>query len=223
MRHHIPFPVLLIAFVSTTVFAQGVHTWYGNDVFMRELDQSIAAFFGDSVGTYVPVDEYGKLRPAQQTEKAKIGNQFLSVFGHGGPGMHTLPDGNTLYEYFAPHDGQLRVAIVTPKYDTSILAAAVTHWTCGSLPAADIHDAAAVEANYQCNKPTVTVFFKDQASVNSVIRSELVKWGMSIWLPSCETDILHNTKSLEHKIYVARYGKQPPSCHARYKVLTLNP
>lgn len=216
MRHHISVQALLIAFISTATLAQGVHTWYGNDVFMRELDQSISAFFGTSVGTYVRVYQYGKLSPQKQGEKAEIGNQFLSIFGHGGPGMQQLPDGNALYEYFAPHDGMIRVAIVTPKYNTNVLAAAVTHWTCGTLRAADVHNAAAVQSNYssaKCNRPTVTVFFKDQASINSVIRNELVKWGMNIVLGSCQTT---------NRVITEDGGRTRP-CHARYKVVTLNP
>jgi hypothetical protein len=216
MRKHISLQALLIAFVSTVAFAQGVHTWYGNQEFMGQLDQSISAFFGNSVGSYVRVYEYGKLSPEQQAEKASIANQFLSIFGHGGPDMQQLPDGNTLYEYFAPHDGAIRVAIVTPKYNTNVLAAAVTHWTCGALPAADIHNAAAVQSNYispKCNQPTVTVFFKNQASVNSVIRKELVKWGMEILLGSCQ--------SMNHVI--AEDGGSIHPCHASYKVVTLSP
>lgn len=217
---------LLALLISSVAIAQGVHTWYGNAEFMQQLDTSIASFFGNSIGTYIRSDDYAHMNASDQMAHVRISNQFLSVFGHGIPGSRQLSNGEMLYTFTVPHDGYIRVAIVTPRYNTSVLAAAITHWTCGSLSMKDVHNASVVESNSKsarCNKPTVTVFFKNQAEVNSIIRKELVEWGVGVVLPACKLDVLHNQSTLEHKRFVAKYGRQPPPCNARYNVVTLNP
>lgn len=220
---------LLLALLSTTLPAQGVRTWYGNEIFMHELESSIKLFFGNRLGTYVRGDNFAfTLAPMDATnhdERMLIANQFLAVFGQGAPGMRQLDNNRVLYDYSAFKQGTMRAAIVTPKYGTTVLAAAITHWSCGAIASADLHDAAAVRSNYEsaaCQRPTVTIFFENNRDVDAVIREELVKWGTKPLLRSCTDDGLHSLNTLEHNAYVAKHGRPPPRCRVRIDVVTFN-
>jgi len=228
------FIALLLLLLPGGLSAQGVHTWYGNDAFMRQLDSSIKMFFGNSVGTYLRSDDFAfTLAPMNATspdERMLIANQFLAIFGRGAPGMSSLADRKTLYDYSAFQDGELRVAIVTPDKDATILAAAMTHWSCGAIAATDTHDATIVRSNYEsarCKQPSVTVFFKNPASVNPVIRAELVKWGTRPLVGLCESDrrmglLDYPTNSPQREQY-AKHLLQLPPCRVHYDVVILNP
>jgi hypothetical protein len=195
VRTRVLWLALLLSLLPAGLSAEGIRTWYGNEVFMRGLDTSIRAFFGDSVGIYLRSDDFAfTLAPMNATspdERMLIANQFLAVFGRGAPGMSRLANGKILHDYSAFQDGERRVGVVTLDKSTTILAAAITHWSCGTIAASEVHDAATVRANYEsatCERPSVTIFFKDHASVNPVIRKELVKWGTRPLVELCEGD-----------------------------------
>ncbi|MGH2508978.1 MAG: hypothetical protein ACRDHZ_16465 [Ktedonobacteraceae bacterium] len=222
-------PVLVLMSGLCVAIGQGVHTWYGNEEFMNQLDASITSFFGNTVGTYLPSGSVAysnaDVHTDSMTYKTKISNQFLAIFGHGVPGMQQLLNQETLYEYNAgPQDGLLRVAIVTPQYSTKVLAAAMVHYSCGHLSHLDVNNTSKIEANFAgtCQQPMVTIFFQDQASRNSIIESELTKWGTIPLLTMCHHDMVHTQNSWYHRAYVARHGHQPPPCHAMSHVVLLN-
>lgn len=215
MRNLIAAFLLSLLVIPGLCIAQGVRTWYGNDEFMQQLDTQISAFFGDSVGTYFQRggSAYVYTPTGRRTEavtladSVSVAHQFLAVFGNGVPDMQTLPDQNTLYSFAVPQDGMQRVAIVTPPNSTSILAAAIVHYSCGHVTQADAASDAVVKANFSspaCTLPHVTIFFKNEASQNSIVRTELMKWGADPTLEVC--------------VHAPWRG-----CKVRYNVVTINP
>ena len=226
------FTILAVAILacSCNVSAQGVRTWYGNAEFMQELKTSIKSFFGDAVGLYVVdghyLDGFAHSSHAKQAQLGRIGNQFTYRFGRGIPYMQDLPGGYALYSYAGPNDGTARIAIVTPRYGTNVLAAAVTHATCNAMTARQAYDKDATPAQLlkdECNVPGVTAFFEDHASVNSAIVKELRAWGMDIVLGSCQTMRIHQPTSQAYRAYVAHAGSSPSPCRARFDVVTVHP
>lgn len=220
---------LLLALLPIALPAQGVRTWYGNEVFMHELESSIKLFFGNRIGTYVRSDNFAfTLAPMDATnhdERMLIATEFLAVFGQGAPGMRQLDNNRVLYDYSAFKQGMVRAAIVTPKYGTTVLAAAITHWSCGAIAPASVHDAAAVRFNYEsaaCRQPTLTIFFENKRDMDAVIRKELVKWGAKPFLRSCTDGDLHSPNTGALNAHVAKRGWPPPRCRVRIEVVTFN-
>jgi len=218
----------ILVFASALAVGQGVHTWYGNEEFMHRLDASIASFFGDSVGTYIPsariayVD--GGVHAGDSAYNTKISNQFLAIFGNGAPGTQRLPDQRILYEFNGgPRDGLLKAAIVTPQYSTTVLAAAIVHYSCGYLSPHEVDNAREISKHFgglKCGNPVVTIFFRNQAGRNPIIRKELATWGTLPLLKMCRHDMVH---TVYRQAYVAKHGRQPPRCEATSNVVVLNP
>lgn len=228
MRKVINGTMPILVFASALAVGQGVHTWYGNEEFMHQLDASIASFFGDSVGAYIPsariayVD--GGVHASNDAFNTKISNQFLAIFGNGAPGMQQLFNQRILYEFNGgPNDGLLKVAIVTPQYSTTVLAAAIVHYSCGYLSPHEVNNASEISKHFgepKCNNPIVTIFFRNQTGRNPIIRKELASWGTLPLLKMCRHDMVH---TVYRQAYVAKYGHQPPRCEVKSNVVVLNP
>src|SRR6185437_10483286 len=140
----------------------------------------------------------------------KISNQFLAIFGNGAPGTQRLPDQRILYEFNGgPRDGLLKAAIV--------------HYSCGYLSPHEVDNAREISKHFgglKCGNPVVTIFFRNQAGRNPIIRKELATWGTLPLLKMCRHDMVH---TVYRQAYVAKQGRQPPRCEATSNVVVLNP
>lgn len=162
-------------------YAQGVHMWYDNIAWRNQLNNSIKDFFGDHVGTYVG---YGLTQEHLTPQEAvKISNQFLVEF-NGIPELsEKVLDGYHLYAFAKPQDAAIQAAVIVPDHDTSsVLAAALIHYSCGHIAKKEIFDAAAVEKNYSnacTQRPTLTIFFKTPKDKNQNFINQFLLWVRS--------------------------------------------
>jgi hypothetical protein len=202
--------------------------WNQNKTFTNELRLSLEQFFGNTIGAYF--DQSPKASSTIAPLKwALISTQIFGHLGEGALGYDDFGRGTILngdwyiYEY---SDGTTPVvAWVTPMNSATVVAAAITHYSCAFLPLKQAGDAAAFEEHFngsRCDMPRVTIFFKDHFSVNPAIRDVLAREMSRYLINDCDHSLIRKHGTLENKRYVAMHGHQPPPCRIPWDVVPLN-
>lgn len=146
--------------------------WYDDPALRTQLDQAIAGFFGDTHGPDIPLGDRSNQMP-------RLAQRFASVFD-GVPGDEDrLPDGEVLYAGCQPHNCGVAAALVVGQ-GRQVIAAAVTHWHCGSsrLPAERPASPGKPERVGGCDDPaypTLTIFTRGARDPQAI--AALERWG----------------------------------------------
>jgi len=129
MRAALTWLCWVAAAMPVATWASAPRIWYDDPALRSQLDQAIARFFGDARGPDIPLGDASNHMP-------RLARRFARVFD-GVPGEERmLPDGDVLYAGCQPHNCGVAAAVVVGQ-GRQVIAAAVTHWHCGSrrLPA----------------------------------------------------------------------------------------
>lgn len=160
--------------VASLVFAGSParSVWYNDALLRAQLDAAIARFFGAARAPGVPLGD-------AQNHIPLLARRFAGVFD-GVPGQRLpLSSGEVLYEGCKPHECGVAAALVVGQ-GRQVIAAAVTHWNCGSrlLPAERAAQPGSPGRAGGCDDPawpTLTIFTRGARDPQAI--AALEQWG----------------------------------------------